>query len=84
MAVKQRNPGLVEFDGKRRREEGGGSFVDFPYDVEKLYGVMGRVPVSMTFDGSARSTFGSRMSNDRKRGNAGSEKQLGSWPLRRP
>jgi len=31
--------------------EGGGAFVEFPHDVEKLYGVKGRVPVNVTFDG---------------------------------
>lgn len=30
---------------------GGGAFVTFPYDVEKEFGVKGRVPVKATFDG---------------------------------
>jgi bifunctional DNA-binding transcriptional regulator/antitoxin component of YhaV-PrlF toxin-antitoxin module len=51
MAVTYKNPGRIEFDGKLQREEGGGTFVNFPYDVEKLYGAKGRVPVNVTFDG---------------------------------
>jgi hypothetical protein len=52
MAVKYMNPGRVEFSGKiHLMKEGGGAFVEFPYDVEKLYGVKGRVPVNVTFDG---------------------------------
>jgi len=51
MPVKYKNPGRIEFDGKLHREEGGGTFVEFPQDVEKLYGVKGRVPVKVTFDG---------------------------------
>jgi len=34
---------------------GGGAFVIFPYDVEKEFGVKGRVPVKATFDGFAYS-----------------------------
>ncbi|WP_348261316.1 YdeI/OmpD-associated family protein [Telmatobacter sp. DSM 110680] len=34
---------------------GGGAFVIFPYDVEKEFGVKGRVPVKATFDGLAYS-----------------------------
>jgi len=30
---------------------GGGAFVTFPYDVEKEFGLKGRVPVHATFDG---------------------------------
>jgi hypothetical protein len=51
MPVKYLNPGRTEFDGKLHHEEGGGTFVNFPHDVEKLYGVKGRVPVRVTFDG---------------------------------
>jgi len=50
MAAADKNPGRIEFDGKLNREEGGGTFVIFPHDVEKLYGVKGRVPVNVTFD----------------------------------
>lgn len=32
---------------------GGGAFVTFPFDVEKEFGVKGRVPVKATFDGVA-------------------------------
>jgi len=51
MAITFKNPGRIGFDGKLQHEEGGGTFVVFPYDVEKLYGVKGRVPVKVTFDG---------------------------------
>lgn len=51
MPAKYKNPGLIEFVGEIRRHEGGGAFVEFPHDVEKLYGVKGRVPVKVTFDG---------------------------------
>ncbi len=51
MAVQYKNPGRIEFDGKLERMDNGGSFVSFPGDVEKLFGVKGRVPVRVTFDG---------------------------------
>ena len=51
MPAKYKNPGRVEFDGEVHRAEGGGAFIEFPYEVEKLYGVKGRVPVNVTFDG---------------------------------
>jgi hypothetical protein len=52
MAVTYKNPGKVEFSGIiHRLEEGGGAYVEFPHDVEKLYGFKGRVPVKVTFDG---------------------------------
>jgi bifunctional DNA-binding transcriptional regulator/antitoxin component of YhaV-PrlF toxin-antitoxin module len=51
MPVKYKNPGRLEFVGEIRRQEGGGAFVEFPHNVEELYGVKGRVPVNVTFDG---------------------------------
>jgi hypothetical protein len=51
MPVTYRNPGPIEFAAEIHSREGGGSFVEFPHDVEKLYGVKGRVPVRVTFDG---------------------------------
>jgi hypothetical protein len=51
MPVKYLNPGRIEFEGKLNREEGGGTSVHFPYEAEKLFGVKGRVPVNVTFDG---------------------------------
>jgi hypothetical protein len=51
MTVTYTNPGRIEFDGQLKSVEGGGTFVEFPHDVEKLYGVKGRVPVKVTFDG---------------------------------
>jgi hypothetical protein len=53
MAVKYKNPGRVEFIAEIRTQAGGGAFVEFPDDVEKLYGVKGRVPVNVTFNGIA-------------------------------
>ena len=48
-----KNPGRVAFTGTIAAHEGGGAFVAFPHDVEKLFGVKGRVPVRVTFDGVA-------------------------------
>ena len=41
------------FTAKIELAPGGGAFVKFPYDVEKEFGVQGRVPVKGTFDGFA-------------------------------
>jgi len=43
------------FTAKIEPGPGGGAFVTFPYDVEKEFGVKGRVPVKATFDGFAYS-----------------------------
>ncbi len=51
MPVKYLDPGRIKFDGRLKHSEGGGTFVYFPHDVDKLYGVKGRVPVKVTFDG---------------------------------
>jgi len=51
MPVTYKNPGRVEFTAEIRVQDGGGALVEFPHDVEKLYGVKGRVPVNVTFDG---------------------------------
>ena len=51
MSPQYKNPGRVEFVGTVRTMENGGAFIEFPHDVEKLYGVKGRVPVNVTFDG---------------------------------
>ncbi|MCU0243714.1 MAG: YdeI/OmpD-associated family protein [Acidobacteria bacterium] len=48
-----KDPGRIEFIGSIAAHEGGGAFVEFPHDVEKLFGVKGRVPVRVTFDGLA-------------------------------
>lgn len=53
MAPTFKNPGRVAFVGTIAAHEGGGAFVEFPHDVEKLFGVKGRVPVRVTFDGVA-------------------------------
>jgi hypothetical protein len=51
LSPQYKNPGPVEFTGTVRTLENGGAFIEFPRDVEKLYGVKGRVPVNVTFDG---------------------------------
>jgi hypothetical protein len=51
--VSYKNPGRIEFIGGIQAHEGGGAFVEFPHDVEKLFGVKGRVAVRVTFDGMA-------------------------------
>ena len=51
MSPKYKNPGRIEFGAIIRTAENGGAFVEFPYEVEELYGVKGRVPVNVTFDG---------------------------------
>ncbi len=51
MAITYKNPGPITFDAKIQRTEGGGAFVSFPFDVEELFGVKGRVPVRVAFDG---------------------------------
>ena len=53
MAVSFKDPGPVSFDAEILSHEGGGAYVEFPRDVEALYGVKGRVPVRVTFDGQA-------------------------------
>jgi bifunctional DNA-binding transcriptional regulator/antitoxin component of YhaV-PrlF toxin-antitoxin module len=51
MAVKYKNPGRITFEAGIEVMENGGTFVRFPFDVEELYGVKGRVPAKVTFDG---------------------------------
>jgi len=51
MPATVKDPGPVEFSAKIQSHEGGGAYVEFPSDVEKLYGVKGRVPVRVAFDG---------------------------------
>ena len=53
MPTTYKNPGRIEFTAEIRFRDGGGAFVEFPHNVEKLYGVRGRVPVKVTFDGIA-------------------------------
>jgi Domain of unknown function (DUF1905) len=48
-----KNPGRVEFSARIQGHEKGGAYVEFPHDVESLYGLKGRVPVRATFDGLA-------------------------------
>ena len=53
MPVTYKNPGRIAFSAEIQKREGGGVFVEFPHDVETLYGAKGRVPVRVTFDGIA-------------------------------
>ena len=53
MPVTYKNPGRIEFSAEIHGHESGGVFVEFPHDVEKLYGAKGRVPVRVTYDGIA-------------------------------
>jgi hypothetical protein len=48
-----KNPGRIEFTAKIRVLDNGGAHVEFPGDVERLFGVKGRVPVRVTFDGQS-------------------------------
>jgi hypothetical protein len=45
-----------KFKAKIHEGTGGGAFVLFPYDVEKEFGVKGRVPIKATFDGELETT----------------------------
>lgn len=51
MSVTYKDPGRIAFEAKIRSHVKGGAYVEFPGDVEKLYGVKGRVPVRVTFNG---------------------------------
>ena len=51
MPAKYKNPGRIEFAGVIKTTGEGGAYVEFPFDVEEKYGVKGRVPVKVTFDG---------------------------------
>jgi len=44
MAQKYMNPGRIAFEAVIKTTDGGGAFVEFPYDVEEKYGVKGRSP----------------------------------------
>ena len=39
------------FSGRIEKADGAGSYIVFPYDVEKEFDTRGRVPVKVTFDG---------------------------------
>ncbi len=42
---------MHEFEAKIEQGRGGGALVTIPFDVEKVFGTKGRVPVVATFDG---------------------------------
>ena len=41
----------VEFDAVIKEADGGGAFVEFPFNVQQLYGTKGQVKIKATFDG---------------------------------
>jgi hypothetical protein len=45
-----------KFSANIHAGDGGGAFVLFPFDVEKEFGVKGRVPIKATFDGEPETT----------------------------
>jgi hypothetical protein len=48
---KYKNPGKVQFQTEIIEHDGGGAYVEFPHDVNEMFGVKGRVPVKAKFDG---------------------------------
>jgi len=42
---------VIKFKGKILQNPGGGAFIEFPFNVEELFGVKGRVPARAKFDG---------------------------------
>lgn len=57
------NPGPIEFDAELNVQ--GNQVIEFPYDVMELYGVKGRVPVKVTFDGIPYQGSMVRMNSER-------------------
>lgn len=49
-----KNPGPQSFSAIIQGTDNGGAFVEFPYDVQELYGVKGRVPVIATFENKVK------------------------------
>ena len=48
---KYKNPGKIAFDATMIAVDGGGMYIEFPHDVEDMFGVKGRVPIKCSFDG---------------------------------
>lgn len=46
-----KNPGVIEFEEKIVASDGSGAYIEFPYDVQEMFGVKGRVPIKAKFDG---------------------------------
>jgi Domain of unknown function (DUF1905)/Bacteriocin-protection, YdeI or OmpD-Associated len=47
-----KDPGSISFEAEILSDaNSGGAFVEFPYEVEELFGARGRIPVQATFDG---------------------------------
>ena len=60
-----KDPGNIRFEAEIRSDVGsGGAFVEFPYDVQDLFGTRGRVPVQAAFDGEAYRGSMSKMGSD--------------------
>jgi len=51
MAVALKNPGPIAFQGVIHTMDSGGAYVEFPGDVESLFGTSGRVPIRVAFEG---------------------------------
>ncbi|MBW6473846.1 MAG: YdeI/OmpD-associated family protein [Anaerolineaceae bacterium] len=51
MKKELKNPGVVEFSAPIIDPGGGGAYIEFPFDTEKLFGTIGRIPVKVHFDG---------------------------------
>ncbi|MBU2602529.1 MAG: YdeI/OmpD-associated family protein [Actinobacteria bacterium] len=48
----QKDPGPIKFAAKLCAGDRGGAYVEFPFDVNELFGTKGRVPVHMTVNGT--------------------------------
>ncbi len=51
-----KNHGPIEFAGIIKNAGGGGAYVEFPFSVEELFGVKGRVPVKIVFENTVEYT----------------------------
>lgn len=47
-----KNPGIVRFVAELRDAGRGGAYVEFPFDVEELFGTKARSPVRLSFGGA--------------------------------
>lgn len=47
-----KNPGPVRFNTELREAGRGGAYIEFPFDVEELFGTKARIPVRLSFAGA--------------------------------
>jgi Bacteriocin-protection, YdeI or OmpD-Associated/Domain of unknown function (DUF1905) len=60
-----KDPGSIRFEAEiLSDEDSGGAFVEFPHDVQEIFGTRGRVPVQATFDGEPYRGSMSNMGGD--------------------